>query len=110
MFIEVKTITAKAGTSERVVEHFTGPGEIEKIPGFIDLSVLVKEKRKNDVTEEVMVLIRWDSKDAWKHWETSNAHIQGHRERRGAAQPDHIIGSEHATYEVRSSKGPWTVD
>lgn len=43
MFIETKTFTVKEGTSNIVVERFTGEGIIEKFKGFIDLSVLVKK-------------------------------------------------------------------
>lgn len=51
MFIETKTFTVKEGTSNIVVERFTGEGIIEKFEGFIDLSVLVKKVRRGD--EEV---------------------------------------------------------
>lgn len=102
MFIETKTITVKEGTSQLVVDRFTGPGIIEQSEGFIDLSVLVKKVRRGD--EEVVVLIRWESEEAWKKWETSEAHIAGHRASRGKPKPDHIIDSTHALYEVKSSK------
>lgn len=46
MFIETKTFTVKEGTSNIVVERFTGEGIIEKFEGFIDLSVLVKKVRR----------------------------------------------------------------
>ena len=46
MFIETKTFTVKEGTSNIVVERFTGEGIIEKFEGFIDLSVLVKSKTR----------------------------------------------------------------
>lgn len=46
MFIETKTFTVKEGTSNIVVERFTGEGIIEKFEGFIDLSVLVKKVRQ----------------------------------------------------------------
>lgn len=45
MFIETKTFTVKEGTSNIVVERFTGEGIIEKFEGFIDLSVLVKKSK-----------------------------------------------------------------
>ncbi|MCG7405799.1 antibiotic biosynthesis monooxygenase [Paenibacillus sp. ACRRX] len=105
MFIETKTITVKEGTSDLVVKHFTGEGIIEKSEGFIDLSVLVKKVRRGD--EEVIVMIRWDSEESWKKWETSEAHIEGHRQSRGKPKPDHVISSTHGIYEVKSSKGPY---
>lgn len=72
MFIETKTFTVKEGTSNIVVERFTGEGIIEKFEGFIDLSVLVKKVRRGD--EEVVVMIR-ESEEAWKNWETSEEHL-----------------------------------
>ncbi|MCR8844627.1 antibiotic biosynthesis monooxygenase [Paenibacillus sp. SC116] len=104
MFIETKTIVVKEGFSQQIVDHFTGPGIIEHSPGFIDLSVLVKRVRRGD--EEIIVLIRWESEAAWKGWETSEAHIEGHRQNRGKPKPDYVISSAHATYDVKSSKGP----
>ncbi|MBO2942937.1 antibiotic biosynthesis monooxygenase [Paenibacillus sp. F411] len=106
MFVEVKTIVVTAGHSHHVVDNFTGPGEIEKIEGFIDLSVMVKEKRRQDETEEIMVVIRWESKEAWKRWETSEAHIQGHKAKIGKPKPDYHVSSTHGVYTVESSKGP----
>lgn len=70
------------------------------------MSVMVKNARRNDETEEVIVMIRWDSKEAWKRWETSEVHIEGHRESRGKPTPEHIVSSTHGMYEVKSSKGP----
>ncbi|MGG0730592.1 antibiotic biosynthesis monooxygenase family protein [Bacillus paramycoides] len=102
MFIETKTFTVKEGTSNIVVERFTGEGIIENFEGFIDLSVLVKKVRRGD--EEVVVMIRWESEEAWKNWETSEEHLAGHRASRGKPKPDHIINVEHGVYYVKSSK------
>ncbi|MGG4398360.1 antibiotic biosynthesis monooxygenase [Paenibacillus thiaminolyticus] len=105
MFIETKTITVKEGTSDLVVQRFSGEGEIEKFEGFIDLSVLVKKARRGD--EEVIVMIRWESEEAWKNWETSEVHLEGHRQSRGKPKPEHIIKSEHAVYNVKAMKGAY---
>lgn len=102
MFIETKTFMVKEGTSQLVVDRFSGPGIIEQSEGFIDLSVLVKKVRRGD--EEVVVMIRWESEEAWKGWETSEAHIAGHRASRGKPKPEHIIEVTHANYEVKSTK------
>ncbi|UPK46807.1 antibiotic biosynthesis monooxygenase family protein [Paenibacillus pabuli] len=37
---------------------------------------------------KVMVLIRWQSEEAWKNWEKSDVHIKGHREKRGQEKPE----------------------
>ncbi|WP_442601440.1 antibiotic biosynthesis monooxygenase family protein [Paenibacillus sp. KN14-4R] len=103
MFIETKTIIVKEGTSDKVVQRFSQPGIIEQSEGFIDLSVLVKKSRRGD--EEVIVMIRWESEEAWKKWETSEAHIEGHRQSRGQPKPDHVISVSHGTYDVKATKG-----
>ena len=105
MFIETQTITVKEGTSNIGVERFTGEGINEKFEGFIDLSVLVKKVRRGD--EEVVVMIRWESEEAWKNWETSEEHLAGHRASRGKPKPDHIINVDHAVYYVKSSKAAY---
>jgi heme oxygenase (staphylobilin-producing) len=102
MFIETKTIQVKEGTSQLVVDRFSGEGVIEKSEGFIDLSICVKKVSRGD--EEVVILIRWESEEAWKKWETSEAHIEGHRQSRGKPKPEHILGSQHAVYEVKGIK------
>ncbi|MGM7634299.1 antibiotic biosynthesis monooxygenase family protein [Bacillus sp. Hm123] len=105
MFIETKTFTVKEGTSDLVVQNYTGEGIIEKFDGFIDLSVLVKKVRRGD--EEVIVMIRWESEQDWKNWETSEEHLAGHRASRGKPKPDHIINVTHGVYDVKSSKGAY---
>ncbi|MBD2862980.1 antibiotic biosynthesis monooxygenase family protein [Paenibacillus oceani] len=103
MFFETITITVKEGTSGLVVDRFSGPGHIEKSEGFIDMSITVKKTRRGD--EEVMILIRWESEAAWKGWETSDVHIEGHRQSRSQPKPDHIIDRTHSLYEVKAVKG-----
>ncbi|GIP34877.1 antibiotic biosynthesis monooxygenase [Paenibacillus sp. J2TS4] len=104
MFIQNKTIIVKEGTSDKVVERFNKEGVIEKSPGFIDLSVLVKKTVRGD--EEVIVMTRWESEEAWKGWEKSEAHLEGHRQSRGKPKPEHIVSSSHGVYYVKAFKGP----
>lgn len=102
MFVEMKTIQVKEGFSEQVVNRFSGEGPIEKAEGFIDLSVMVKKTRKGD--EEVLVLVRWESEEAWKNWEKSEPHLEMHRQSREQGKPDFIIGGTHGLYELRGTK------
>ncbi|GAA0361341.1 antibiotic biosynthesis monooxygenase [Bacillus horti] len=102
MFIETKTFTVTEGSSQKVVDHFTGEGVIEHAEGFIDLSVLVKRVRRGE--EEVIVLIRWGSEDNWKAWEKSEPHLEMHRQSRGKPKPEHIIDVKLGLYDVKSSK------
>jgi heme oxygenase (staphylobilin-producing) len=102
VFVETKNLIVKEGTSDKVVERFSREGAVEKSEGFVDLSVLVKKSRKGE--EEVIVMIRWESEEAWKKWELSEAHLEGHRQARGKPKPDYLISSSHHVYEVKVYK------
>ena len=68
MFVQIKRIVVKEGNSDKVMERFganpNGPSLLEQQPGFIDKQVLVKKVRRGD--EEVLVMVRWESEEAWK--------------------------------------------
>ncbi|MED4403398.1 antibiotic biosynthesis monooxygenase family protein [Metabacillus fastidiosus] len=102
MFIQLKTITVTEGNAEKMVERFAGEGIIEEQPGFIDLSVLKKKQRKGN--EEVVVMLRWESEDDWKAWETSEVHLAGHRANRGKPSPSFIIDSKQEVYHMLGQK------
>lgn len=103
MIIEIKTIVVKPGFSDQVVERFSQPGgPITEIPGFIDLSVMVNRKKKEE--EEVAIIIRWESEEAWKAWEKSPAHIEGHRQSRQNGKPEYVIGGSTNFYDVKTVK------
>lgn len=91
------------GHAEKMVERFAGKGVIEEQPGFIDLSVLKKKQRKGN--EEVLIMIRWESEEAWKAWETSETHLAGHKVNRGKPSPSYIIDGRQDVYHVLASKG-----
>ncbi|WP_208543901.1 antibiotic biosynthesis monooxygenase [Paenibacillus protaetiae] len=105
MFVVKRNIKVQQGSSDKLVERFGSPGIIEQNEGFIDLQVMVKEAKRSDEYEEVIVLIRWESKEAWKNWEKSDAHVQGHRENRGKPKPEYVIEASHDAYEVKAIKG-----
>lgn len=98
MFVITRTITVKEGTSDLVVDRFSREGPLEKSPGFIDLSILVKQVRRGE--EEVLLIIRWESEQSWKNWEKSPEHIEGHRKNIGKPKPDHIISMANGKYDV----------
>lgn len=67
MFVQLRKMTVKEGFADKVIERFSAEGIIEKQEGLIDVTVLEKNVRRGD--EEVVVMIRWESKDRWKQWE-----------------------------------------
>ncbi|TPE67286.1 antibiotic biosynthesis monooxygenase family protein [Halalkalibacterium halodurans] len=102
MFFQVKTLRVEEGHSDKIVEKFASKGLIEEQPGFIDMNVLRKKQRRGD--EEVVVIIRWESEEAWKAWEKSDAHLAGHRENRGKPKPSYILDGRQDVYEVLAKK------
>jgi len=48
MFVVMRTVTVKEGTSHRVVENFSRPGAVEQQPGFVDIQVLLKDVRRGE--------------------------------------------------------------
>ncbi|WP_417898764.1 antibiotic biosynthesis monooxygenase [Bacillus haimaensis] len=102
MFIQLKTIKVKEGHADKMVERFAGEGIIEEQPGFLEMNVLKKKQRSGD--EEVIVMIRWESEEAWKAWETSEVHLAGHRANRGVPKPGFILDSRQDVYHVQGQK------
>jgi len=103
VFVQINTILVTEGHADRIVDRFTSQGIIEQQPGFIDLSVLKKRQRKGN--EEVLVMIRWESEEAWKAWEKSEAHLAGHRANRGKPAPSYILESRQDVFYVLGQKG-----
>lgn len=67
MLIQTRSIIVQKGYSDKIVERFSGPTPVVDMPGLIDFSVMVNKKSTEN--EEVMVIIRWESEEAWKNWE-----------------------------------------
>lgn len=102
MFIQSRTIVVEKGNADKVVERFSKEGTIDSMEGLIDISVMVNKSAKE--SEEVVVLIRWESEEAWKGWERSDAHIQGHKNSRGQSKPEYVISTQVSMYKVRAVK------
>ncbi|GIQ70520.1 heme-degrading monooxygenase HmoA [Xylanibacillus composti] len=102
MFIQIRTITVKEGYAEQVTERFSGDSPMDKMEGLLDRTIMVNRKKQEH--EEVVVMVRWESIEAWKNWEKSDVHIQGHRENRGKPKPDYIISTTVNMYEVAAVK------
>ncbi|MCT6925986.1 antibiotic biosynthesis monooxygenase [Metasolibacillus sp.] len=103
MFVQIKRIVVTEGNSEKIVERFGSksgePSLLERQPGFLDKQVLVKKVRRGD--EEVLVMVRWESEEAWKNWEKSPEHIAGHKASAGQPKPEFVIESGQEVYYVK---------
>ncbi|MWC31340.1 antibiotic biosynthesis monooxygenase [Paenibacillus sp. MMS18-CY102] len=99
MLIQKRTISVKPGYADQVVERFSKEGALDARKGLIDITVMVN-KRAREV-DEVALLIRWESEEAWKAWEKSPEHIQGHRDARGKQPPEYVISTVVSMYEVK---------
>lgn len=106
MFVALREITVTEGNADKVVENFSKPSVIEEQDGFVDLSVMKKKQKRGEKEETVVVMIRWESEEHWKKWETSEAHLAMHREKKGQPEPDYIIRQDGGRYNVEAVKKP----
>lgn len=104
MFVMTRTIVVEKGNSDKVVARFSGEGPMDQMDGLVDVSVMVNRKSKEQ--EEVVVVIRWESVEAWKNWEKSDAHLEGHRQAKanGHQPPEYIISTSVNLYDAEVVK------
>lgn len=100
MLIQTRSIKVEKGYAKQVVERFSQEAPIDKMPGLVDRTVTVNKRAKD--YEEVMVIVRWESEEAWKNWEKSDVHIQGHRNKK--EKPPYILDVQVNIYEVKAVK------
>lgn len=100
MLIQIRTIVVEKGNADKVVERFSKEGLLDGREGLLDISVMVNKRTKDN--EEVVVIIRWESEEAWKNWEKSPEHTQGHKNSRGQATPEFVISTTVNMYEAKT--------
>ena len=107
MFIQMRKWVVMEGNSEKVIERFTKrkdsnkPSILESREGYIGREILVKKVRRGE--EEVIMMVRWESEEAWKAWEKSPEHIAGHKAKIAAGNakpelPDYVISTDRGLY------------
>src|SRR5690554_1806644 len=97
MLIQTRTICVKSGYAEQVIDRFSKPSPIDTMEGMLEKTIMVNKKKQDH--EEVIVMIRWESIEAWKNWEKSDVHIQGHRENKGKNPPDYVLSTTVNMYD-----------
>ena len=107
MFVQMRKWVVTEGNSDKILEKFKKrsdkPSLLESREGFIGREILVKKVRRGE--EEVIMMVRWESEEAWKAWEKSPEHIAGHKakikEHGGKPpRPEYILNMEHGNYTV----------
>lgn len=102
MFVMTRTIVVEKGNSDKVIARFSKEGPMDSMEGLVDISVMVNRKSKEQ--EEVVVVIRWESVEAWKNWEKSDAHLEGHRNAKGHQPPEYVISTTVNLYDAEVVK------
>jgi heme oxygenase (staphylobilin-producing) len=108
MFVQIRKWTVTEGNADKIIERFKkkpdqGPSLMEQREGFLGRELMVKNVRRGE--EEVLMIVRWESEEAWKAWEKSPEHIAGHKskikEHGGKPpKPEYVIAMEHGSYTV----------
>ena len=108
MFVQMRKWVVTEGNADKIIERFKkktgdGPSLLEQREGFVGREILVKNVRRGE--EEVIMMVRWESEEAWKAWEKSPEHIAGHKKKiqeHGGKppQPEYVISVESGKYTV----------
>ncbi|GAE32242.1 heme oxygenase [Halalkalibacter hemicellulosilyticus] len=89
------------GNGEKLIERFKKVGKVEFMEGFLGLEVHFTQNTKD--YDEVSVVTRWDSKDAFKNWTKSDAFRESHQKRE---IPEYIIENDISFYDVKVVRNP----
>ena len=99
MFAVVNRLPVKVGMADQVVERFAaGRGFVQEFPGFVSMEVL-----RSDDGDEVMVITRWQDKEAFESWVNSDAFKAAHSRGGGGMLREH---PQMSTYDVSVTREP----
>lgn len=93
-------LPVKEGWADEVVERFADSGgNVQDFPGFVSMEVL----RSEDATE-VLIITRWESRDAFDRWVHSDSFRRAHGQGNGS---DFLAGHpQMGSYEVAVEREP----
>ncbi|WP_201006825.1 heme oxygenase [Paenibacillus glycanilyticus] len=103
MIIVTNTSQIVKGSGDKLVERFDRIGKVEQMEGFLGLEVLWTQNLKE--YDEVAVVTRWTSKDAFQAWTKSEAFRESHKHRN---IPDYILDNKITFQEVKIRRNPIT--
>ena len=74
MIAIINRLPVKEGAADQVVERFANSrGNVQGVPGFVSMVVV-----RFDGADEVLVVTRWQDKDAFNSWVHSEEFKQAH--------------------------------
>ena len=96
----MNSLPVNEGAADEVVERFSGSrGHVQDFPGFVSMEVLSSEE-----ADEVMVITRWQDKDAFDSWVRSDEFKAAHGRGGGTGM---LRGHpQMGTYEVAVMREP----
>lgn len=100
MIAVINRLPVKEGAADQVVERFANSrGNVQGFPGFFSMEVLSSE-----AGDEVLVVTRWQDKDAFNSWVQSEEFKRAHGRGGGG---DLLRGHpQMSTYEVVVEREP----
>jgi heme-degrading monooxygenase HmoA len=100
MIAIINRLPVKEGAADRVVERFAGSrGNVQGFPGFVSMEVL-----RSEDASEVLVLTRWESREAFDSWVHSDAFKKAHA--RGGGGELLSGHPQMSSYEVAVQRDP----
>jgi heme-degrading monooxygenase HmoA len=100
MIAVINSLPVKEGMANQVVEQFANNrGHVQHFPGFVSMEVL-----RSEGADEVLVITRWQDKDAFDSWVNSDEFNAAHG--RGGGSELLRGHPQMSTYEVAVMREP----
>lgn len=98
MLIQLRTFTLEKGHVDTFVEKMREPHPVDAFDGMMERTILSFTRKKSE--DEIVMMLRWRSKEDWMNWERSDVHLAGHREKK--EKPSFIKQVEVKMYEAET--------
>jgi heme oxygenase (staphylobilin-producing) len=101
MIIVTNTSKITKGDGDKLITRFKKVGMVEKMEGFLGLEVMFRKNLKDH--DEVSVVTRWETMEAFKGWTKSEAFQKSHQKR---DIPAYILENSITYYDVEVVRNP----
>lgn len=102
MYIVTNVSKIEKGEAYKLIDRFDKVGQVETMKGFLGLEVLSGEKIED--YDEVAVVTRWDSEEAFLGWMESDAFKAAHQYKGG--KPEYIMSNRISYQQVKITRDP----